>query len=147
MNIFFKLKTVVNQFYLKKHFIVLGFELCSSFLFMRRRGRYVWFSQWPEFSLGKAFIVAEVDSPSSLVLTGVSLVSIVIFLGLKVDAVRHSCPGHSGFCLSFHSPVCLSVLNSTLLSFYSFPLITILILTLCRYMLLSPSSGPGAVPP
>lgn len=76
----FKLKTVVNQFYLKKNSTMPVFELCSSFLFMCSRARDVWFSQWLEFLLAKPFIVAgEVDFPSYVVVAAVALVSIDIF--------------------------------------------------------------------
>lgn len=58
---------------------------------------------------------------------------------LEEDAIRHSCPEHSGFCPSLPQPVCPSVLlhppslhPSLLLSFYSLPLASIL--PLCRHL-------------
>lgn len=85
MKNFFKLKTVVNQFYLNQHSTGPVFELCSSFLFVCLRGRYVWFSQWLEFSLGKPFFAGELESPSYLVLTAGSLDPEAVSLGIKRD--------------------------------------------------------------
>lgn len=60
-----------------------AFELCSLFPFLCLRGRYTWFSQWLDFSLGKVLVVREVDACSYLVLTAVSLYQVPFSLGVN----------------------------------------------------------------
>ena len=59
------------------------FESCSLLPFMRSRGRYSWFSQWLDFSLGKALIAGEVAACGHLALTAVSLCQGPFSLGVN----------------------------------------------------------------
>lgn len=109
MKNFFTVETRVTQLSLKKHCTAPVLESGSSSLFTCSRGRCVWFSQGPKFSLGKLFIAGEGGSCCSLVLTAGSRASVGVLLrhespSPKRDGRREeweqTSPSEPSFCLS-----------------------------------------------
>lgn len=68
-NVSFNIRSIKDFFKLKTGESVLfeeTFRHANSFLFTCSRCSYVWLSQWLEFSLGKPFVVGEVELPQLL---------------------------------------------------------------------------------